>query len=299
MFGVQRNDDWTDGGISLPIAANQGCLARTIAGMYRGTMLTEDQLRTFSERGWVVQPDVFDPNSLGRYQEAFDEHIDGHSEARLQHDDIIRSIQFVVNFDVRFRDCLMAPQIIEENRQITGTELKYITSWIISRNPAPGRYEDRNALLAPDSQSWHRDLRPKWGIYPHDSDPRLINSVYNNSMVLLTDIGKDDGGTLMLDGSHRIEGSWQDLLGKCDVSQLTGSAGSVVYFSETLMHSGVAVLGERRRDVMVIAYGPPWFKTWYRSTVPDVVLADVSDELQRNILEGWDMFGYHGQHPAM
>lgn len=262
-------------------------------------MLTEDQLRTFSDRGWVVQPDVFASRHLVHYQEAFNEHIDGHPEARLQHDAIMKNVQFVVNFDVRFRECLMAPQIIEENRQITGTELKYITSWIISRNPDPDRHGNRDDLLAPDSQGWHRDLRPKWGIFSHDSDPGLINSVYNNSMVLLTDIGKDDGGTLMLDGSHRMEGSWQDLLAKCDVSQLTGRAGSVVYFSETLMHSGVAVLGERRRDVMFIAYGPPWFKTWHRSTVPDEVLAEVSDELQRNILEGWDVFGYPGQYPQM
>ncbi|NQZ67118.1 MAG: hypothetical protein HRT89_03515, partial [Lentisphaeria bacterium] len=214
-------------------------------------------------------------------------------------DDNIEEItENIINFDKAFRDCLLHEQILGENRQLSGADLRYVTSWMIISQPHPDRHDKVDELTDVSKRGWHRDLRPKWGVFPHDEDSELINTVYNNSMVLLTVIGDGDGGTLLLDGSYKMEGVSAELSLNCPVSQVKAPAGSVVYFSETLVHSAAPILTEKERVVLFIAYAPPWFKEWFGAKVPQRVLDDIDNEELRNILEGWDKRGYKGQNPV-
>ena len=262
-------------------------------------MLTRNQLLHFAEKGWVIEEEVFSVGEVSRYKAAVDRHVEEQYDAAQEKDKTDRFYELIVNADSRFRECLLAPNILEAHRQITGTELRYLTSWMILRCPHPDRKSKKEELTQFDTQGWHRDLRPKWGIFPHDNDKDLINSAFNNSMVLLTDIGDGDGGTLLMDGSHKVEGDWPELLKKCPVSQVKAASGSVVYFSETLMHRAVPIVSDKTRYAIFVSYGLPWFKIYNKADVPAEVLAEVENEEWRNILEGWDVDGYHGQYSVV
>ena len=262
-------------------------------------MLTDEQLKHFAEHGWVMEPDVFGADQIDACRQAMDRHADGHPRDTLTETEIEKVVQCILNYETTFRDTLMDQRILDAHRQLTGTEIRHLTNWMIIRHPHPDRKEKRDALMQPETLGWHRDLRPKWGMYAHDSEPERINSLFNNSTVLLTDIGKDDGGTVALDGSHKAEGTWQEVIETCAPRQIEGSAGSVIHFSECLMHTGVPILSEKSRYVMFVSYGPPWFKTWYKSEIPEEILESIQDEERRNILAGWDRLGYHGQRPVI
>jgi hypothetical protein len=132
-------------------------------------------------------------------------------------------------------------------------------------------------------------------------------------MVPVTDIGPDDGGTLVLEGSHKLEGAGISDLRQCPVAQIEAPRGSVVYFPETLMHTAVPILSETRRYVMFYAYVPPWFEVWHGGEVPNwaavfaylaasVVVGIGADVEGQPILhdlaqQGLDAFGHPG--PSM
>jgi len=262
-------------------------------------MLTHEQLVHFSEHGWVVEPDVFCDSQIEACRTAMDRHADRGPEGVLRSDEVELIIQGIMNDEAVVRETLTDQRILDAHRQLTGTEIKHLTNWMIIKHPHPGREGHRDALMKPETLGWHRDLRPRWGMYAHETEPGLVNSLFNNSTVLLTDIGKDDGGTMALDGSHKVEGSWREVIETCSPHQIEGSAGSVIHFSECLMHTGVPILSEKSRYVMFVSYGPPWFKTWHKSEIPQDILAKVEDEELRSVLEGWNMHGFHGQHPVL
>ena len=69
-----------------------------------------------------------------------------------------------------------------------------------------------------------------------------------------------DGGTMVLEGSHRLEGTGVAYLRQCPTAQIEAPRGNVIYFPETLMHAAVPILSEKRRYVMFYAFVAPWFE---------------------------------------
>ena len=247
----------------------------------------------------MLEEDVLTAEQIEACRSAMDRHADRSPEGVLRSDDVEQIIQCIMNYEAIVRETLTDQRILDAHRQLTGTEIKHMTNWMIIRHPHPDRKGKRDELMKPENLGWHRDLRPRWGIFPHESESQLVNSLFNNTMVLLTDIGKDDGGTMVLDGSHRAEGTWNDVIETCSPRQIEGSAGSILHFSECLLHTGVPILSEKSRYVMFVSYGPPWFKTWHKSEIPPDIVAKEADEELRNVLEGWNMHGFHGQHPVL
>ena len=74
--------------------------------------------------------------------------------------------------------------------------------------------------------------------------------------------------------------------------------GSVVYFPETLMHTAVPILSEKKRYVMFYAYVPPWFEVWHGGEVPKEIVESYDDMTLRKIIGGDDQWGYNGQSPV-
>ena len=259
-------------------------------------MLTHEQLTDFSARGWVIQEDVFDNDFMDVCRVAMDE-IAATQPAEKTGTDI-EIIHGLINRKQIFRDCFLNSMIIEGCRQLMGTELRHRFTWMIIKEPHPERRKGRKALMDVDKLEWHRDMRPKWGTFVNDNDPSLANCIMINCMVPVTDIGPEDGGTLVLEGSHKLEGAGISDLRQCPVAQIEAPRGSVVYFPETLMHTAVPILSETRRYVMFYAYVPPWFEVWHGGEVPKEIVESYDDMTLRKIIGGDDQWGYNGQSPV-
>lgn len=259
-------------------------------------MLSRDQLLHFAEHGWVLEEDVLTVEQIEAYKQGLDEQSTLY-KAKDEDTEDITNITSMVNFDQLFRDWIMIPQVLEANRQLMGCEIKLECCHAMIKIPHPDRVKKREEFLDPMKHGWHRGIRPKWGTYAHDTDPDLINCTFLNNITYLTDVAPMDGGTMVLDGSHKHEGYYGKLIDQCNVVELTAKAGSILHFTESLIHAGVPILSENTRYTMFYGFTPSWYTPWPDSDVaPHVIEATKNEEL-RNILGG--QVAYTGQESVL
>ena len=251
-------------------------------------MLTREQLKHFAQHGWVIKESVFDAEYMDQCRRVMDE--TAASEPGKADDERV-TLLGIANHHQLFRDCLLNPILLQDSRQLMGTDLTHRIAWMIIKKPHAERHRGRSELINPSNLSWHRDMRPKWGTFADDHDPELINCILINCMVAVTDIGPDNGGTMALDGSHKVEGDPESVMQKCPLTQFEAPRGSVIYFPETLMHSAVPILSDATRYVMFYAFVPPWFKVWQNCDVRREIVDAYGDDL-RSIIGGNDGWGY-------
>ena len=84
---------------------------------------------------------------------------------------------------------------------------------------------------------------------------------------------------------------------KCPIAEMTAPVGSILHFTETLLHAGVPILTDNVRYTMLYGFTPNWYVNWPGSEVPEFVLRSVRNEELRGILGGNS--GYSGQNPVI
>ena len=257
-------------------------------------MLTREQLLHFAEHGWIIKEKVFDESFLSECRRVMDDTAAAMPARRTDEDKVMHL--GLLNHHPFFRDCLLNPTLIEDARQLTGTELRHRATWMIIKRPHPERHRNRDGLVDPENLGWHRDMRPKWGTFAHDDDPELVNCILINCMISVTDVGPERGGTVALDGSHKVEGDPANVMRQCPVVQFEARRGSVIYFTETLTHAAFPILGEEERYVLFLAFVPPWFEVWQHCDVEQEIVDSCEDETLRAIIGGNDGWGYPGQY---
>jgi ectoine hydroxylase-related dioxygenase (phytanoyl-CoA dioxygenase family) len=88
-----------------------------------------------------------------------------------------------------------------------------------------------------------------------------------NSATYFTPISPERGATAILDGSHKYNGRtdpvYAELKDQFPVVQVTAGAGSIVLFTEALVHSAVPVLADERRVAAFHWMSVPWHAGQY------------------------------------
>lgn len=264
-------------------------------------MLTKQQIRTFSETGWVLIENAFSAEQVEHWKRCLDRlHAAFASEwVHKGQVPVGRSrVDNLVLLEPTIRDLLVSPVIHDSNRQLLGTAMHYLESYSWLIEPHAERAERREALRDPDSWGWHRGFRPKWGIFPDDADADRVNCLFMRNIIYVTDVSPGDGGSAVLSGSHRLEGDYKSLKDQCEVVEVTAPAGSLLLFSETLLHSGVPIVSDRTRYAFFFGLSAPWVRANHDGfLIPDATLRSIRDEKLRNILGG--QIGFTGQRSEM
>jgi Phytanoyl-CoA dioxygenase (PhyH) len=226
--------------------------------------LSANQLRHFADHGWVVLDSVLDEDTCGRYRDAIEYTVN-----RLKHSTAEaathRAFVQAHLYHPLFIDLYGTPGLIPALRQLIGVrEPRLLDARAVTDAPHPGRQGREDELRDPLTWGWHRDFRPRWNILPHESDPRLINSLVVTVAFYFTPPSPDRGATALLDGSHRHEGPYgielyKQLRDSCEIVQPSAGAGTIVIFSESLLHSTTRVLADEPRYASFAFFGPPWF----------------------------------------
>ena len=247
--------------------------------------LSDGQLAHFAAHGWVLQPAAFDAEECAAYRAAIDRLAERDycvSETRRaanergrdpeQRGAGITNVDNMINSgEPLFLDWITHPHILPVLKQLLGTPPSYEGCCCRITTPHPKRVDPAFVEEALEPSGYHRGIRPKWGIVPSDLGEGLINTTFLNNIVFFTDIETElDGGTALLSGSHRTDsGDLQaDIAshlapGGGGFTRLTGiKAGSVLHFTEALIHSAVPVLSERTRYIMFMGFTPPWMRVW-------------------------------------
>ncbi len=253
-------------------------------------MLNGEQLLHFAEHGWVIMENVLDAEQCAAYRVALDRAVQSRV-TDVSANGELTVIDNIVLYDDIFVDWFTLPGILESNRQLLGAQLKFQGVNAHIKRPHPERHNGRN-LMDPDTFGWHRGLRPKWGNHLHDTDPRLINCSFLNNITYLTTVAPGNGSTGVLDGSHKLEGNYQSLKDQCPLVEVPSEAGSVLIFTETLIHTAIPILSETVRYNMYYGFTPPWYHYWPGTEVPKAVVDSLANEELRRILGD---YGYVGQ----
>ncbi len=261
-------------------------------------MLTFEKLLHFSEHGWVLLPGVFNGEQVAAYKAGLERLSRTRRAVEPGNDPELTVVDNMVMHDPLFLEWFRTPRILEANKQILGAQLRFQGVNAHIKRPHPDRNTRAAAaqLCDPDTLGWHRGLRPKWGNFPHDDDPRLMNCAFLNNITYLTDVAPRNGSTMILDGSHRLEGGYAALKSQCPIVEVPAQAGDVLLFTETLLHTGVPILSETVRFNMYYGFTPPWFCSWPGMEVPKAIVDSIADDELRAIL---GRTGYFGQSPEI
>ncbi|MBA3708670.1 MAG: phytanoyl-CoA dioxygenase family protein [Planctomycetes bacterium] len=152
------------------------------------------------------------------------------------------------------------PAIVAMAQEIVGSDVRItdMASHINSRDPA----EDLNAPAR--YPSFHTGIDIAFGSH-------LKNGLYHCSFVkaltTLVDLGPDDGGTVVIPGSHKIDVPQEDVIAAAYadpslIHQMIAPAGSLLLFFETVIHTAGQVRSGIERMNVIAGYGPVQYPYW-------------------------------------
>jgi ectoine hydroxylase-related dioxygenase (phytanoyl-CoA dioxygenase family) len=163
--------------------------------------------------------------------------------------------------DPAFTAYITHPLMVGMAAEIIGGEVRMVESnaHINSR-----RQDWESQDLATHKYSFHRGIDVPYGSYTRQG---LYHCNFVKTLTNLTELGPDDGGTVVIAGSHKmdlppnqlIECAYQD---RSLIHQVIAPAGSTLLFVEPLIHATGLLTSERERVIIISGYGPAQFPYW-------------------------------------
>jgi len=150
------------------------------------------------------------------------------------------------------------PRLLGMAEELIGGEARIceVGSIINSRNP----------------KTWQEP--PNYGLHNGTDIPfgsHIENGLYHCNFVKtltnLTDLGPDDGGTVVIAGSHKINVDTKTAI-ECAyrdpklIHHVVAPAGSTLLFSETLIHGTGQIRSEKERTILICGYACRLFPYW-------------------------------------
>jgi hypothetical protein len=157
------------------------------AGLASGGLSLE-QLRHFSAKGWVVQENAFTLAECARFRAALDRlrereycpgpHTHNAAGPKINMDNMVNSGEPV------FLEFCTHPRVLPVLKQIIGAPPTYECCHAMIDLPHPDRHDPDAVvkLLDPETYSWHRGIRPKWGIVDSDLGADLKSTTFMNNI---------------------------------------------------------------------------------------------------------------------
>ena len=135
-----------------------------------------------------------------------------------------------------------------------------------------------------DRYDFHRGIDIPYGCHEKNG---LFHCSFVKTLTNLTDLGPDDGGTVVIAGSHKVDVPEHDLLEAAYadpslIHQVIAPAGSTLLFAESLIHATGRVRSDRERVIVVCGYGTTMFPYW---DCGEFTEADIPDHL-RTLFKG-------------
>jgi hypothetical protein len=191
------------------------------------------------------------------------------------------------------------PKLIPLVEEVVGghVRLEETEAIINSRDP-----EDSDALLdgkRVHPTGFHRGTTATWGCY---YEQERFHCVFVKTLAYLTDVGPDDGGTAMIPGSHRMNWPQEEMVAAAAedaglVYQVEASAGDVLLFPESLIHSTTRIKSEGERVILVSGYTPPMIREWPGNEVKPEFVANLPEDIQP-IVSGSESWHWKRNYPA-
>lgn len=182
----------------------------------------------------------------------------GLASTKPSHHDFMRDIE---QADPSFAAYITHPRMVGLAAEIIGGEVRMVESnaHINTRSPdwVAGEVEAHR-------YAFHRGIDVPYGSHIRHG---LYHCNFVKTLTNLTQLGPDDGGTVVIAGSHKmdlppeqlIECAYQD---RSLIHQVIAPAGSTLLFVEPLIHATGQLTSERERVIIITGYGPAQLPYW-------------------------------------
>lgn len=191
----------------------------------------------------------------------------------------------LVEYDPSFLAYAAHPRLIPSIQEVIGGEarLEETEAIINRRDPNFNFPEDRQS--APTG--FHTGAERGWGTY---EEKGRFHCLFVKTLAFLTDVGKDDGGTAVIPGSHKMGWKQDEMVQAANedpnlICQIEAKAGDVLLFAESLIHSTTAIRSDRERIILVCGYTPTMMREWPGNEISPEFAATLSDS-QRRLIAG-------------
>jgi hypothetical protein len=232
-------------------------------------VLTPEQRFYLDAFGYVVIPNTLTSDEVGTLREALQKlkrdlqalndpnaRIRG---ARLRQGGAHRSyLTCLVEADPAITAYCTHPRLLGMSEELIGGEARIVEVGGIINSRDPNTYKER-----PD-YGLHRGTDIKFGSHIQNG---LYHCNFVKTLTNLTDLGPEDGGTVVIPGSHKIDVSDKTSM-ECAyrdpklIHQVVAPAGSTLLFSETLIHGTGQIRSEKERMILICGYASRLFPFW-------------------------------------
>ena len=201
----------------------------------------------------------------------------------------------VLETDPAVLEYITHPRLIGMIEEVVGDTVRLEESEAIINSPEPTNESTASFHSNPSlTYGFHAGVIPDIGTYTENG---LFHSSFVKILTNLTDLGPDDGGTVVIAGSHKIKCSKEETIAAAYedpslIHQITAPAGSTLLFTESLIHATGRRRNEGDRVMIVAGYTPTQFQPWngnepseqFIDTLPDSIkpLISGSDGWKRN-----------------
>jgi hypothetical protein len=165
----------------------------------------------------------------------------------------------ILEADPAILEYLTHPRLVAMAEEFVGGAVRLEESEAIINSRAP----DYDAS-APVRYGFHTGTRPDLGTYTENG---LFHCNFVKTLTNLTDLGPDDGGTVVIAGSHKIKAPQAQIIACAYeepslIHQFIAPAGSTLLFAESLIHATGQLRSDKERVIIIGGYTPPMFRAW-------------------------------------
>ena len=169
------------------------------------------------------------------------------------------------------------PRLVSMAEELIGGEARIVemNAHINGRNPE----EDLNL---PPRYGFHRGTDIPFGTHTQNG---LFHCNFVKTLTNLTDLEPDDGGTVVVAGSHKTDAPTEAVVAaayadRSLIHQVVAPAGSTLLFSETLIHATGQIRSDKERVIIITGYGSTLFPYWDNGTLSADFKSQIPESLQ-------------------
>lgn len=192
-------------------------------------------------------------------------------------------------------DYVTHPRLVGMAEELVGGTVRLEESEAIINSRSPN-----TEVGGPATYGFHTGTRPEFGTY---LEKGLYHCNFVKTLTNLTELGTDDGGTVVVAGSHKVQRPEEEIMAcayedRSLIHQVVAPAGSTLLFGEALLHATGHVRSDRERVIIIAGYTPPMFQAW-NGQEPSPEFVERTPEAQRPLISGSDKWRWQRRHRTL
>jgi ectoine hydroxylase len=230
-------------------------------------LLTDDQLQSYREDGYLLLPNYFSETEVEAMLEEYDRLKDVDSPGRVMEEDgeLIRALHGCHRTSDLFGDVVRLSRLVAPTRQILGGDV-YVYQFKINSKEAMGG----------EAWQWHQDFI-FWKNEDGMPEPLAVNvavfldevTEFNGPLIVVP--GSHEEGVLPPAGADRDGDDWEDnvsadlsytiggdtlkdVVDEREMVAPKGGPGSVLFFHPNVVHGSVGNLSPQDRKLLIVTY---------------------------------------------